>query len=201
VSALPCALGFAPHSGWTAVVVVGGTVVAPRVLVRERLELADSHLEGSRQPYHALEELALTQARERLAQFERSAARLALAGLRALLERTASMDHEVRSAALLDATRTPPASLEAILASHALIHSADGHHFRIALASACEALGLSVSWIGPRELEQRAEAVLRQTATAVGAAVAALGRGLGAPWGADQKSAALLAWLKLAEVA
>jgi len=31
----------------------------------------------------------------------------------------------------------------------------------------------------------------------ISATLAALGRGLGAPWGADQKSAALLAWLLL----
>ena len=35
------------------------------------------------------------------------------------------------------------------------------------------------------------------SANELSATLTALGRGLGAPWGADQKSAALLAWLLL----
>jgi hypothetical protein len=179
-------------------VILGGPPAAPRVIARERLELAAPELEGSRQPYHALAGLPLAQARARLAQFENSAAELAFAQLRALTARAAADGHETRAAALLDSAGRSAASLEAILASHALIHTADGHHFRAALASACERLGLPISRIPARELTDSATAVLRQPPERLAAAVAALGRELGPPWGADQKSAALLAWLKLA---
>jgi hypothetical protein len=50
-----------------------------------------------------------------------------------------------------------------------------------------------------RELEARAAGVLARSPQQLAVAVRALGAELGAPWGADQKSAALLAWLLLAE--
>jgi hypothetical protein len=199
VPAPRCALGFAPHSGWAAVVIVGGTVAAPRVLARERVELIDVRLAGSRQPYHALEGLTLAQARQRLEQFENSAAAQALAQLQALLARTATGGHEASGAALLDSAAREGASLEEILASHTLIHAAEGNHFRAALAGACAALGLPLLRIRQRELTERAALALRQPLGTITAAVAALGHGVGPPWGADQKSAALVAWLKLAE--
>ena len=200
-AAAACALGFAPHSGWAAVVILGGPVAAPSVLAREQLELADTQLEGSRQPYHTLAELPLAEAQRRLARFEESAARLALKQLRTLLARMAASGYEARGAALLDSAGRSGVSLKAILASHALIHAADGNHFRAALAATCEALGLPLSRIAQRELTARAAAALRQSAARVTAAAAVMGSGLGPPWGADQKSAALLAWLELAKVA
>src|SRR5256885_15396497 len=55
-------LGIAPHSGWAAAVLLAGTPAAPRVILRERLELSDARLGGSKQPHHALEGLPLAQA-------------------------------------------------------------------------------------------------------------------------------------------
>jgi hypothetical protein len=192
-------LGIAPHSGWAALVLVGGTAAEPRVLVRERLEMTEARLRGSRQPYHALEGVALPEARRRLARFEASAAQLASSGLRSLLERASAVAGVVRAAGILDSSARSGTSLEAILASHALIHAADGLHFRTALAEACQKLGLAVTRIAVRELTERAEAALHTPAAALAAMVARLGRTLGPPWGADQKSAALLGWLLLAQ--
>jgi hypothetical protein len=194
-----CTLGIAPHSGWAAVVMVAGTAAAPRVLVRERLELAEERLAGSRQPYHALEGLLLPEARRRLASFEASAAELALAALRTLFERAAAGGTAACAAGILDSAGRGGATLEAILASHALIHTADGQHFRAALARACEELGLAVSRIPQRALTARAAAALHRSPAELAASVATLGRTLGPPWGADQKPAALLAWVLLAE--
>ncbi len=105
-------------------VVVAGDADNPLVLTRNRVEMADPRLPGSKQPYHEVEKLPLDKAEERLARLRASA------GL---------MAHEARAASKL---RKTPAQLAAM--------------------------------------------------------VRALGQPLGAPWGADQKSAALLAWLLLA---
>ena len=182
-----CVLGFAPHSGWAVVVSVGGTSAAPRLLLRERIELADLRLAGSKQPYHYLEGRPLAEARRRLALFEESATALALAALRTLTHTLRAAGEEARAAGIIASSGRVGATLEATLASHALIHTADGNHFRDALGRACETLGLAVTRIPHRALREHAAA----------ARVAALGRGLGAPWGADQKAAALLAWLLL----
>lgn len=59
-------LGFAPHSGWAALVAVGADAARPRVLLRERIEMADPRLVGSKQPYHEIEGMPLREAERRL---------------------------------------------------------------------------------------------------------------------------------------
>ena len=191
-------LGIAPHSGWAAAVLLAGTPAEPRVILRERLELTEARLAGSKQPYHALEGLPLAQAQRQLARFCTSASGLAEGALRALLERAQAAGVEPHGAGILDSAGRGDATLAAILASHALIHTADGNHFRAALAQACQALGLRVARIPQRELTGRAATVLRKSPEQLAATVRELGRGMGSPWGADQKDAALLAWLLLA---
>ncbi len=193
----PCVLGIAPHCGWAAVVIIGGTTAAPRVLLRERVELADARLPGSKQPYHDIEGLAPGAARARLALFEASANRLALGALRTLTAAVRDRGAEARAAGILASSGRGGATLEAILGSHALIHTADGNHFRDALGRGCEALELDVTRVTAKALPARAAVTLRKSADTLAATLATLGQGCGAPWGADQKSAALLAWLLL----
>lgn len=191
-------LGIAPHSGWAAAVLIAGLPAAPRVVLRERLELADRECAGSRQPYHEIEGLPLAQAERQLAAFCASAVGLAGSALKGLIERARAAGVTPRAAGILDSSGRSGATLAAILASHALIHTADGNHFRDALAQACAGLGLSVARVAQRELTAGAAAVLRKSPQQLAASVKELGRGMGSPWGADQKSAALLAWLLLA---
>jgi hypothetical protein len=168
------------------------------VILRERLEMTDAALAGSRQPYHALEGRPLPEARRELAHFQASATALAVEGLARFTTRARALGAEPESAGILDSAGRARATLEAILASHALIHSADGEHFRAALAGACQELGLRVTRVRLCDLLPRAAAVLGEPEEELAAAVSALGRKVGPPWGADQKSAALLAWVLLA---
>ena len=167
------------------------------MLRRERVELTDPALGGSKQPYHALEGCPLTHARQRLARLEESANALAFGALRTLAGAMRTMGAEPRAAGILASSGRVGTTLGATLASHALIHTADGNHFRDALGHAAERLGLIVTRIPQRALAERAGVALEASPDEISATLAALGRGLGAPWGADQKSAALLAWLLL----
>jgi hypothetical protein len=194
-----CVLGLAPHSGWAAAVLLGGTPQHVQVLARERLVLCEATEPDSRQPYHALEALPLPEAHRRLAHFEARAGALASASLRALAERAVAAGAPLAAAGILDASGRGRADLAAILASHALIHAAEGNHFRAALAGACQSLGVSVTRLSRGQLEARAAAVLGRSPQQLADAVRALGAQVGAPWGADQKCAALLAWLLLAQ--
>jgi len=193
-----CVLAFAPHSGWAAAVAIGGSERKPLLLARERLELADALLAGARQPYHAIEPLPLAAASARLATFRESAAALAISSIRVLLQTARAAGIEPIAAGILDSSARDPGALETILASHALIHTADGNHFREALASACVALKLPCARIAKRDLPAEAARALKRTARELTATVTRLGRDAGSPWGADQKSAALLGWLLLA---
>jgi hypothetical protein len=192
-----CVLGFAPHCGWAAVVMLAGGSDAPLLLARERIELSEAQLVGSKQPYHAIEALPPAAARQRLQRLEASAGGLAAAALEQLAGRAQTAGVTLSAAGILDAAGRSGATLEAILASHALIHTADGNHFRTSIARACEMRGLPVTRVPKRTLAAHAATALRRPPAQLAAYVMALGRTVGAPWGADQKAAALLAWLLL----
>jgi hypothetical protein len=190
-------MGVSPHSGWAAAVVLGEGAKVPVVLTRSRLELIDGRFPESKQPYHMVESLAIEDAARRLSLYSGQAQELAYSSLRDVTEDLRKRGYSLRSLGILESAGRKGSSLHSILASHALIHSADGDHFRNAMAAAAQRLGLSVSRVPARDLEARAEAALRRRLSDLHNAVGDIGRQVGAPWGADQKKAALLAWLLL----
>jgi hypothetical protein len=89
--------------------------------------------------------------------------------------------------------------LDKILASHPLIHTAEGEFFRAVFSKACEGLDLSVSGFRERDLEECVRTTFGKAATRVLRQISTLGRSLGPPWTTDQKTAALAASLVLAK--
>ena len=65
------------------------------------------------------------------------------------------------------------------------------------MAAAAQRMNLSVTRMPARDLDPQAEAGLHRPLSQLQEVVAGLGRQVGSPWGADQKNAALLAWLLL----
>jgi len=100
---------------------------------------------------------------------------------------------------LLLASGRPLPALPQILASHSLIHTADGEHFREALLHASARCGLKSSTIKERDLLSSASKALRLKPDVLTHRIADLGRPLGPPWSQDEKLASLAAWLALAE--
>lgn len=196
---MKAALGLRVHSGWVAAVVVAGPLASPAILDRRRLVLADEErLPGAKQPYHAAEERELPEAKRLIACYVDDAERRASEGLRELLEATAAAGHGIRGCGLLLASGRPLPGLAQILASHALIHTADGVHFREALATAAKGLALKVTAIPEREVEARAAEAAGVSTEEMRARIAGLGKALGPPWTQDQKLAALAGLLSLA---
>ncbi len=191
------AIGFSPHSGWAAAVVLGGSAASPTLLHRSRVTLIDARDLESKQPYHAVEFLCVEEATGRLDGYLAVATAMAYASIRAQCEELKSRGIVLRSVGILESSSRKQISLTSILASHALIHAADGDHFRNALSAAAEQHRLSVSRMPARLLEAHAAQYLHRPLRGVLDAVNRLGRGIGPPWGADQKKAALLAWTLL----
>ena len=102
-------------------------------------------------------------------------------------------------AIVLTASGKPLPALESILASHALIHTADGEHFRDALAWAGKQHRVPVARIREKDLVAQAAKTLGRSAPALQAAVTVWGKPLGPPWTQDQKLSALGAWLGLGQ--
>jgi hypothetical protein len=191
------AIGFAPHSGWAAMVALNSSPAGLRVLARSRVELIDAHDPESKQPYHAVEFLCVEEATGRLDGYMAVARTLAEEAIRAQAQDLQDRGYRLKSIGILDSAGRKTSSLSSILASHALIHAADGDHFRNALSTAAELLGIQVRRIPVRALHDLALSCLRLPKERVLDTVNDLKREVGAPWGADQKQAALLAWILL----
>jgi hypothetical protein len=192
------ALGFRAHSGWTALVALSVSKGTPCVLARQRIHLVETFTYRFRQPYHTAKTMPLDEARTFIAGVQTQARSLAY---RAICELQKSLHAQgyrlTRSGLVLASGRSLP-NLPDILASHALIHTADGELFREALLHACARCGLVSKSRKERELLNEASGVLRLTPSALTRRIADLGRPLGAPWSQDEKLASLIAWLALA---
>ena len=167
------AVGFRCHSGWAVVVSVTGSARAPLVLERHRVELVDDAL--PRQPYHAIATLG---APAGVVDEVASAASTAAAAILRSFSR-------VDALGIVAAQRRIPSSLDRILASHALLHAAEGDLYERAVIEAGNDAGLRVHVVDPRSIT-------------VPAAVDALRKSVGPPWQQDHKWATTAALAALA---
>ncbi|HET7105536.1 MAG TPA: hypothetical protein VFI38_01925 [Candidatus Acidoferrum sp.] len=195
------AVGFRVHSGWSALVVVSLEKDGPIVLSRERIHLVETFIYKFRQPYHTAERMPLEKARAFVEESLVEAKRLACSALRSTQKELGNKGYELARGALLLASGKALPSLETTLLSHALIHTADGEHFREALRYACADCGMEISCIKERELLERGVKSLRTRRDRLLRRLTQLGAGFGSPWTQDEKYAALAAWLVLAEAA
>jgi hypothetical protein len=130
-----------------------------------------------RQPYHAVAEYGSP---TNVIDVVTDAAR------RAAVEALRSMPR-VDVVGLVGTERRIPGSLDQILASHALLHAAEGQLFERAVIEAANDAGLSVHIVEPRSIE-------------ISESVDALRRSVGAPWQKDHKWATTAALAALASV-
>ena len=197
MSANAAAIGCRAHSGWAALVIVAGPVSSPRIIDRRRIVIADPTIPGSKQPYHAAEKLPFRQAEQLVTRCTERSRELARQELRAVVEQARSSGHEIAGCGLVLASGRPLPDLAATLASHALIHTAEGELFRNVIADASRELNVPVTGVKERELLARASAALGKSDAQLQSYLLEAGRELGPPWTQDEKSATLAAWLAL----
>jgi hypothetical protein len=191
------AIGLRAHSGWAALVALAGPATRPEVIARRRIEIADPGIRGSKQPFHAAEPWEFPDAKAYIERCSASTERLAREALQAALDGLRDRHTEpVGCGIILGSGRTLP-GLEAILKSHALIHTAEGEFFRKALVEACEHCGIPVLGVKEKELFARGAAQLRTPVSELERRVQEMGKSVGPPWTQDQKYAALAAWMAL----
>lgn len=192
------AIGFRVHSGWAAMVAVSLQKGAPVVLHRRKLLLVKTFSYTFRQPYHTAEKMPVAEAAEFVKAVEKESQELALTGIRALRKELEAVDYRLCGCALLLASGRKLPEFEKILASHALIHTADGELFRESIRHACNGAKVSVAALKERDLMAAASQRLKKRPEFLNRTVTALGKSLGPPWTQDEKLATLAAWLTLA---
>ena len=191
------AVGFRVHSGWAATVVVCGPLDSPVVVDRRKIQLVKIFSYTYRQPYHTAKVMTPTQGAKFIRSVQADGERLGVAALRSLQADVQAGCWKIARAALLLASARALPELEKILASHALIHTADGELFRESLRAACSGCQLPVKAIREKELFAEASRKLGVPAAQLKRRIAGLGKSLGPPWTEDEKLATLAAWLSL----
>jgi hypothetical protein len=183
-------VGVADHSGWAFLVTVGADDSGARVVDRRRCELLDGPL--PRQPYHAAEGLDLDAADDLVSRVYAAAEAGAAAALASLAEDLAAGGHAPAALTIRGEKAVLP-SMATVLASHALIHAAEGMLYRAALAEAAARSGLAVARHAPGEPDAAAVAALGTTRAGLDRMLTEWGRELGPPWRKEHKQAAAAA--------
>jgi hypothetical protein len=169
-------LGIVVHTGWAACVVAAGSGRAPPVQTREHVELLG---DPERFVFHRASEMNAEEAVRWVAK----ARTQVVARATRVIERLAQAHG---TACVVVAKTGAMLPLDAILASHPRIHTAEGLFYRDAIIASAEACGLPARVVAPSKLDGKDPRLVD------------VGRALGKPWTADWKLATLAAWSVLA---
>jgi hypothetical protein len=188
------------HSGWGVLVAISGDANELEVIDRRRVVVTDPAVPGGNQPYHHAASLGPQESEKYLADYAAVSERVAFAAIGEVIRELERRDYRTACAAVLLASGRPLPSLAKILASHPLIHTAEGELFRNVVSQACERLTIPVTATPERELDEKAKTAFGNATSRVQRMIASLGSSVGPPWTRDHKSAALAAAILLTRV-
>jgi hypothetical protein len=186
-------LGIRVKSGRAIAVVLAGTHTSARVLRSATLPLSDPCDPEMQQPYHAgfgRLETNRTVLRRRIARIGRAAT----ASVGGLLREAGTSGTRISGAALIVGSTIDP---ETIANPHIRAHALEGLLFRTVVAEALAAAGLKAHVIVQRDAFAAAAALIGRSEADLKRVLNELGRGIDGSWRADEKLAALGAWMML----
>jgi hypothetical protein len=188
------AVGFTVKSGWASAVLLAGPTTAPRVVDSCRVELSDPAIPESRQPYHATFGMARALGPE-LSGLIASVKRFGRKSVGQLIRHYQAGGHDLRGAGVVVGSLIDPAR---ITNDHIRIHAREGQLFRRVVEDAAARSNLRCSIWRERDLYASAVGLLKRSERELREGVTALGADAEGSWRAEQKMAALAAWLVLA---
>ena len=189
----PAALGFRVKSCCAAAVLLTGPTRSPQLCDVRRIDLSDPRLPETRQPYHAAMgklETDTTKIKRRVS-VVRSIAQQSIA---TLLASYRQKGYAIRRAALVVGSQVDP---DSIANAHIRAHAFEGQLFRSVLGEALQACRIRTEILVERNAYAQAAAKLKDSNDNVQRMIRDFGRVAQGPWRAEQKLAALAAWLTL----
>ena len=191
VKAESAALGFRIKSGWAAAVLLRGPVRSLRLCDSGVIDLSDTRFSETRQPYHAAMGKLETDPGKIRARL-RIVRRVARQSITRLLAEYRGF--VIRRAALVIGSQIDPAS---IANPHIRAHALEGQLFRTTLDNALRAHRIHTVILIERDAYSKASAHLKKASSDLRRVTQNLGRSGEGPWRAEQKLAALAAWIAL----
>ncbi|MEO7133116.1 MAG: hypothetical protein ABI024_02745 [Vicinamibacterales bacterium] len=186
------AVGFMIKSGWAAAVLLGGSRSAPRVLNSRRVEISDPDVADSAQPYHA----GFGTARDAGTELARLVSLVKTYGRKSVTAvlREYQQQATVRGAGVIVGSLIDPTTIGN---DHIRIHAMEGQLFRTVVIEAAELIGLKCSVCRERDLYAAATKGLKKSEATIRSTLSLIGRDVDGGWRAEQKAAALSAWMML----
>lgn len=188
-------LGFRVKTGRAIAVALAGPAGNPELLLRREVQLCDSNVPESRQPYHGAIMPFVPAKPEAVARGKKAAQRVAVAAVRGLAQELRAAGFHLAGIGLVVASNPDVAKIGS---SHVRAHALEGIFFREVLEAGARACRVPSTSVLEREVLGRASAGLRRREGELRRALARFGEQIGRPWRAEEKSAALGAWLALA---
>jgi len=201
-------LGVRTHSahgrddgGWATYDVLGGPISEPSILCRGRMQLCDSKVVGSNQPFHRVgatfpfhhtEPMDFKSGEAFIKRCRKSSQDLAGRAL----EKIISTYGALKACCVLTGPERPLPPLRAILASHGLMHAAEREFYREAVRDAAVRRGILTEMVKEKDLPALGERLLG-TKASQRETLNTFGKQVGSPWAQDQKFAATAAWFGL----
>ena len=190
------AFGLRIKSGYAIAVVLGGSRRAPVPLARRIVELSDADRPETRQPYHdgfGKEQDDPREIRRRIGIITRCAGRSVAAFVRDSLDDAGGGTGNAAAGLVVGSLIDP----NEVANPHIRAHAHEGRLFRTVVEDALRTQGIACSIHLEKELTATATAELRRAEAAIRQTVAGFGKTIGGPWRAEEKAAAIAAWLCL----
>jgi hypothetical protein len=187
------AVGFTVKSGWAAAVLLTRAGTSLHVRDSSVVLLADPDEPDARQPYHA----GFGTAREAGTELSRLVAAIKRFGRRSMnhtLRRYANSSITLCGGGVVVGSLIDPRD---IANDHIRIHALEGRLFRMIVQAGLSDLHVACSTWRERDLFAIAVKRLGRREAGLRSVLAALGREVAGPWRAEQKRAALAAWIAL----
>ena len=187
-------IGLRAKTGRAIAVVLGGSIETPVVLLKTEIKLVDPKVPATAQPYHEVMDLPWEQSQRAVRKYAAAIERTAQKALEKLIEEQTSNRRKVVGAGIVGA---PDRDLARIGNPHIRAHAAEGVLFRQVLDLAAQANGLKWEAFSDRKFDETIAARLGAKHLRVKQSLSDLGRSVSPPWRADEKQAAMAAWLVL----
>ena len=188
------AIGLRAKTTRAIAVVLGGTIDAPRVIAKTEIRLADPKMPGTAQPYHEVMDLPWEESQRAAQKYIRVIERVAAKELARLIDEQKSTGMKISGVGIVGARDR---DLARIGNNHIRAHAAEGVLFRRALDLAADSNLLKRRTFPDRDFDALVATELGAMGAAIKRKISDLSRTVPAPWRADEKQAAMAAWLVL----
>ena len=188
------AIGFRAKTGRAIVVALGGSPTSPVVILKTEIKLIDPKIPATAQPYHEVMDLLWQRWPRAVSKSAKAIERVATKALAQLIEQLEADGHRPVGVGVVG---SPDRDLARIGNPHIRAHAGEGILFRRVLEVGAESNRLKWQRFSDRDFDKAAAAVVGADYPQIRRNLDDLRQIVSPPWRADEKQAAMAAWVVL----